>query len=147
MDNSEVFTFIEGKTIDLVPINSEHVKLYVKWNNDPKVREYALRSLPTTIEEIKKWFKPLKDGLKDFIRFEIWHKKDRKPIGIIQLTDIMWFDRTADPFIYIGDTDYWGQNIAVEATELLFEYAFNEVNLNRLNAWVAIENKRSLSFS
>lgn len=30
---------------------------------------------------------------------------------------------------------------------MLFEYAFNEVNLNRLNAWVAIENTRLISFT
>ena len=33
-----------------------------------------------------------------------------------------------------------------ENGKLLFKYAFNEVNLNKLNAWIANENKRSLSF-
>ena len=27
-DSSEVFTYIEGNTVDLVPINSEHAKIY-----------------------------------------------------------------------------------------------------------------------
>jgi hypothetical protein len=30
--------FIKGDQIDLVPLDSDHVKLYVKWQNDPEIR-------------------------------------------------------------------------------------------------------------
>ncbi len=151
MDNPESFTFMEGKTIDLVPLNSEHAKIYTRWINNPKIRKYLFGDLtyrlPNTLEEIKKWFEPPQDGLKDNIHFEMWHKNDKKPLGLIGFAYIDWIDRIGFAYIFIGDTDYWGQNIAGEATELLFKYAFNEVNLNKISAWIAIENKRSLSFA
>jgi RimJ/RimL family protein N-acetyltransferase len=147
MDNPESFTFIEGKTIDLVPLNSEHFKIYTSWFNNPKVRKYLFGDLryrlPNTLEEIKKWFEPQQDGLKDKIHFEIWHKNDNKPLGLIGLAYIDWIDRWGVAYIFIGDTDYWGHNIAGETTELLFKYAFNEINLNKISAWIAVENKPS----
>lgn len=37
----EVFPFIEGQSVNLLPINSEHVEIYIKWENNPKVRRYS----------------------------------------------------------------------------------------------------------
>jgi len=145
MDNSEVFTFMEGKTIDLVPLNSEHAKIYARWINNPKIRRFICNRLPNTIEDINKWFEPTKEGLKNNIHFEIWHKTDKKPVGIIGFYYIDWFDRHGEAYIYIGETDYWGKNIAPEATELFFKYAFNDANFNKIIAEIAVENKPSLS--
>ena len=38
------FPFIEGKTLDLCALNSEHADLYAKWKNDPIVRKYSRKS-------------------------------------------------------------------------------------------------------
>ncbi len=40
--------------------------------------------------------------------------------------------------------EYWNQNIATESLKLLLEYGFNELNLNKMNGWVNVENKASL---
>ena len=145
MDNLEVFTYIEGKTVDLGPINSKHAKIYARWINSPKIRRFIFNRLPSTIEDIKKWFEPPKEGLKNDVHFEIWHKIDKKPVGIIGFLSIDWFDRAGYAYIYIGETEDWGKNIAPEATALFFKYAFNDANLNKVIAWIAVDNKPSLS--
>ena len=79
MANEHNFTFIRGDIIDFVPLNSEHVNLYVKWENTPSVRIYSRNIIPNTKEDMKRFFKPSEGrGPKREISFELWHKKDQK---------------------------------------------------------------------
>ncbi|MFX1379484.1 MAG: GNAT family N-acetyltransferase [Promethearchaeota archaeon] len=139
-DSEEVPIFIEGETICLIPHNSEYINLYVKWNNDPKVRKYARSIFPIRVEDAKKWFESSERGIPDYIGFVIWHKKDKKPIGTIGLGPVNWVDGWANLGALIGEPKYWNKNIVTEAAELVIEYAFNELNLFKLQACAAIEN-------
>ena len=138
--DSEAFPFIKGKTIYLCPRTSKHVNLYIKWKNDPKVRIYSRNVIPRTIDEQKKRFETRGNKLPEHISFEIWHIKANRPIGVTGLNHIDWVNGWANANLLIGEPDYWGQNIATEATELLAEYAFNELNLNKLHGGAAVEN-------
>ena len=141
----EVFPFIEGETIDLVAGNSKWAPLLCKWMNDPKVRQYARNEWPITLEEIKKWFEPSPNqGMKDFVVFTIYHKKDKKPIGSIAFNHINWLNRNANIFATIGEPEYWGKGIAGEASNLIIKYGFTELNLHKIYSSVYAPNKRSL---
>ena len=144
-DVPEVFPFITGKTIDLCSLNSKNAKLYAKWSNDPKVRAFARWETPIRVEDIKKMFEPQEGRVPNFIVFEIWHKKDKKPLGQCGLGRINWVHGWANAFLFIGEPEYWNKNIATEATEMLVEYAFNELNLNKLQIGAAVENIGSWS--
>ena len=139
---SEAIPFIQGENIDLMPGRLEWAEHYCRWMNSPTVRRFSRNPMPRSLEEIKKWFEspPEQQGMKDFIVFTIWHKKDKKPIGQVGLNHIHWFNRWANAFIHIGETEYWGKNIATETTNLLLKYAFEEVNLNKVSGGVAIDN-------
>lgn len=145
MKDKDVPVFIEGKTISFAVQNSEHIDLYAKWMNNPKVRVFARFEMPIRLEDIKKWFEPRKGRVHNFVVFEIWHNKDNKPIGQCGLAWIDWVSGWANAFLYIGEPDYWGQSIATEATEMLVEYAFNELNLHKLQGVAAVENVGSWS--
>ncbi len=141
----EVFPFIEGETIDLVADNSKWVPLVCKWQNDPKVRRYARNMWPVTIEEIKKWFEPSPDRhMKEFVVFSIYHKRDKRPIGSVGFGRINWVSRNANIFATIGEPEYWGKGIAIEANKLLIKYGFTELNFHKIYAGVFTPNKRSL---
>lgn len=141
MEEDDVFTFIEGENVSLAPSSVENAKLIAKWINDPKVRKFSRNVMPRSLEEIKKWFEPQdNDGVPEHIVFNIWHKKDKKLIGTAGLNHINWFNRWANAFLQIGETEYWNQNIATEATRLLLKYAFEEVNLNKVSGGVAVDN-------
>lgn len=62
MDDSKPSTSIQGELIDLLPLNSKYIKLYVKWVNDPKVRIYTRSILPQTVEEMKKFLENQEKG-------------------------------------------------------------------------------------
>ena len=145
MEDIDHFPFIEGKIIDLCARNPKHVELYAKWKNDPDVRRYSRNVMPRTLDEQKKSSERRQERTPEHINFEIWHKKDKKPLGIIGLGWIDWVNGWANAFILVGEKEYWNKNIATEATELLIEYAFNELNLNKLHGGVAVKNIGSWS--
>ena len=140
LDDIDHFPFIEGKIVDLCARNPKHVELYAKWKNDPIVRRYSRNVMPRTLDEQKKSAERRQGRPPEHISFEIWHKEDNKPLGIIGLGWIDWVNGWANAFILIGEKDYWNKNIASEATELLIEYTFNELNLNKLHGGVAVKN-------
>jgi len=144
-ENDGVFPFIEGERIDLVATNSKWADLSSKWMNDPEVRHYRRNAWPITLEEAKKWFEPSSgQGMKDFVVFTIYHKKDKKPIGDVGLNRINWLNRNANIFWTIGEKEYWGRGIAVEASKLLIKYGFTELNLHKIYAGIFTPNSRSL---
>jgi len=144
-DEIKAFPFIEGETIDLVAGNSKWAQLSCKWQNDPKVRRYARNMWPHTIEDVKKWFEPSPDRhTREFVVFTIYHKRDKRPIGTVGLGRINWVSRNANIFATIGEPEYWGKGIAIEANKLLIKYGFTELNLHKIYAGVFTPNKRSL---
>jgi len=46
--------------------------------------------------------------------------------------------------LMIGEPDYWGHHIGTEATRLLINYAFNELNLNKLYGEIFSPNTGSI---
>ena len=144
MENSEVHTFIEGELIDLLPLNSDHVELYSKWENNPKVRKYARTEIPITVDESKKYLEQGKSKIRTRIMFEIWHKKDEKPIGFCEFDDIFWSYRIAHIGYLIGEVEYWGKGIGTELVKLLLEYGFKELNLHKITVDVVVPNLSSI---
>ena len=141
----EVFPFIEGGTIDLVARNSKWANLLCKWMNNPKVRHYSRNIWPLTLEQVKKWSEPLPDSqTREFIVFTVYHKEAKQPIGSIGFSRINWVSRNANIFLTIGESEYWGKGIAGEASKLLINYGFTELNLHKIFAGVFTPNKRSL---
>ena len=135
--------FIKGERIDLVVPRSEWAEIRIRWSNNPKVRKYLRGPLPHTIDETKKRSEYVPNGLGNWIGFVIYHKADEKPIGQVGLSRINWFNGWANAFADIGEVDYWNQNYATEAVELLLKYAFEELNLNKISGSVAIKNQGS----
>ena len=113
--------------------------------NDPNVRHYARNIWPHTLEDVKKWYDPLPDKqMKDFVVFTIYHKQAKRPIGSIGFSRINWVSRNANIFAIIGEREYWGKGIAGEASKLMINYGFTELNFHKIIAGVFTPNTRSL---
>jgi len=140
MNKNLIPTFIKGQLVDLLPLNQDHIKLYLKWENNPKTRLYSRNVLPLTFNDLKKRIESQKDGIKNNINFELWHNKDKKPIGFGEVSMINWFSRKASLGLLIGEPDYWDLKIGTETSTLLIKYAFQELNLNKLTAYIIKQN-------
>jgi ribosomal-protein-alanine N-acetyltransferase len=132
--------FIKGDQIDLVPLDSDHIKLYVKWQNDPEIRKYARNEFPTTIELFKKLFEPKGWSNENNVHFEIFHRDDNKAIGLAEINNIRYAYRRANISVTIGEMQYWGKGIATEAGKLLLNYGFGELNMYKIRTMIYSPN-------
>ena len=135
--------FLIGDQLNFMQVNSDNIPLYVKWDNSADVRKYAREIFPTTAEEWRKEITAENFGAHDFVQFEIWHREDRRSIGLATLHHIRWPDRVAWLGIVIGEPKYWNSGIATEATSMIFKYGFNELNLHKITAYIYAGNEAS----
>jgi len=139
---------IRGKSIYLSAIEKEDLKKLMDWRNIPDFRKHfrEYREINTDMQEAWYQNKVLNDN--STIMFSIKRVSDNELIGCCGLCYINWIHRHADLSLYIGwnneyidDTGY-----AKESCILLFNYAFNELGLNKI--WTEIyefdEKKKKL---
>lgn len=93
------------------------------------------------------------DGFKSFIQ-NSWNdrsnihyaiEEDDEYAGTISLKNINLIDRNAEYAIVIRKK-FWGTGLAKEATELILNYGFNSLNLNKIYLNVLSSNERANKF-
>ena len=124
-----------GKKIYLRPIALEDAsEEYVSWLNDTDVNQYLeSRFVLATIENVKKFIEATLQSDSNYF-FAIIDNATNKHIGNIKIGTISNIHKRGDIGILIGNKNFWGKGIASEAIELLTEFSFNELNLNKVLA-------------
>lgn len=64
-------------------------------------------------------------------------------IGTVGIHGVDWVNRTAEYGTAIWSSQHWDQGFGAEATQLLLKYAFEQLNLNRIELRVFAFNKRA----
>ena len=139
--------FIKGNIVSLYPINADHFSLYCKWINSPESRIFNDSKFPQTIEEIKKFFEPKEERVKEVIHFEIRSKKENKPIGLTGFIRINYFSRMGIVNSIFGEKLYKTEEIALEVNKLIFNYGFGELNLHKIGLRILALDNFSLKIS
>jgi RimJ/RimL family protein N-acetyltransferase len=65
-------------------------------------------------------------------------------LGNVGLHRISWEDRRATFGIFIGEKAYWGKGYGTDATRAVLRFAFDEMNLNRIDLQVLDDNERGI---
>jgi len=137
---------LRGKRISITPIKREYIESFIKWLNDPEITQYLTIYLPLTLMEEEEWLENLKNR-QNTIHFSIVISKENnsgKLIGNCGIHNIDWKNRFGEAGIMIGEKEFHNQGYGTEAMELLLEYAFNTVNLNRIELNVYDYNTRAI---
>ena len=134
---------IQGEKIYLRAMELSDMDVYQEMFNDESISQsVAGWSFPVSMFEQENWFQRsvMDAGNK---RFSIVLKETDEVVGMLTLTDIDWQNRSAFHGIKLRSSCPKCQGIATDAVMTLMRYAFEEVNLNRLDgAWLAY-NKAS----
>lgn len=138
--------FLRGKKTILRPLRkATDFELCLRWINDPEVNQYLLSYFPVTEKKEKEWFNRLANNPTEIVLGI--ETLAGKLIGNMALVHINAKDRTALTGALIGEKEYWGKGYGTDAKMTLLNYAFNTLNLRKINSSVYAHNKRSLKYN
>lgn len=130
-----------GQTISLRPFERRHLEKTRTWVNDPELARLLNRSRPVTETEHEQWFENLcKQDDRAFFAIETM---DGNYIGNVWLWNIEWRHRKAELRIVIGERAHIGRGVGTVAISLLCDYAFANMNLHKVYAFVLAINPRA----
>lgn len=134
-----------GKSLILRPLKKSDLEKNLIWRNDLEIIKNAqLIHFPKTYEIDETWFdKVLYDTSNRNIYFGIEEIKTNEFIGIIQLNEIDWISRTCVWGFIIGEKNKRGLGYHIEAPHLLFDYAFNVLNLHKISSYAVAFNENT----
>jgi RimJ/RimL family protein N-acetyltransferase len=135
-------TVITGDHIVLRPLNKADIENRVRWFNDPDVRQTLIISERFELEKTIRWFEKIQ-AADSRVEFVI-ETPQKTPVGVIGLAGIDSTHRTAEIYIVIGQKEFWGKGVMLEAECLLIEWAFNSIGLEKIWAQTCPDNIASL---
>ena len=110
---------------------------YLGWLNDPEVNTYLeTRFLPQTLEAMQTYWEAHRDDPSSPWFAICLASEDYRHIGNIKLGPIQWVHRRGDLSLFIGERSCWGKGYASEAIALVRDWAFLELDLQKLNAGI-----------
>ena len=135
---------IEGEKVILVPLDREQQKAFRQAWNTQDFKDQQVKHLPEVkpapLPRIENSLNQSRDGALFMMRTT---SEDRL-IGFIALEGFDWAARSGWVGIGISDPAYRGKGYGTEAMRLLLRYAFDVLNLNRLNLNVVSHNDRAI---
>lgn len=135
--------FLEGKQIELVSINTDHVEIHLEWLNDARVRAHYRRMYPTRIDLFKKEIEKVEESQRR-VQFELVEKSTQTPIGLIGFDALNWPNRFGEISMMIGDPTMWNRGYGTDAVQLLLKYGFDELNLHKILTMILAPNRAAL---
>ncbi|MDZ7331684.1 MAG: GNAT family N-acetyltransferase [candidate division KSB1 bacterium] len=131
--------FLIGKKIYLRPVEPEDAAFLARGENHPAVREALFLAFPvsmgTELEKIEQFIKS-----KEAIVLIIVDQQTNQPVGQTAFFRIDFVSRAAVFYLAILDPSHWSKGYGSEATQLMVDYAFETLNLNRIQLHVCAEN-------
>lgn len=135
--------FISGEKVYLRPVEEADYNLVHFGKNNEEVRETLFLFSPLTMQqvtaELKSWIENKETAL-----FTICQNGTDLPVGQTALLRIDYVSRAAIFYIAIYDPAFWSKGFASEATKLVVKYAFDVLNLNRIQLHVSSENTNGI---
>ena len=130
--------FLKGVGVGLRTYNECDFELIFKWVNDCETTAFMFTGqTPKTPEEVKKIYKNEFDNSSNIV-FMAEDLGEEKTIGMAGLYDINPINRKAEFRILLGDSR--GKGLGTEITDIIVNYGFKSLNLNRIYLGVTNEN-------
>ncbi len=135
--------FLIGKQIYLRAAEEGDENIIALSENHPEPRQTLYYALPTNLEQQRV---KLQERAADpnTVLFTIVKIEADQPIGTTSFLRIDWVGRMAIFYIAIAEKENWSKGYGSEATQMMIDYAFGTLNLNRIQLHVSIENEAAV---
>ncbi len=132
-----------GKRIYLRAIEESDVARITVWMNDHETTRYLLTGrFAMTHADERAWLHS-HSGKQDNMVFAICRNDDDQHIGNCGLHEVSWIDRCCVLGVVIGDSRERGRGYASEVVPMLLAYAFQDLNLERVELSYMAGNDRA----
>jgi len=138
---------ITGKNIRLRALEREDIPRCTRWVNDPDVIRYTTINSPLSFAMEENWFAHQLEAdtrKGQILAIEVRTGEDWLHIGNCDLHNIDSVTNEAEFGIMIGEKEYWNKGLGREATRLMLQHGFEDLNLNRIYLYVVAENIRGI---
>lgn len=127
--------FLENEHLFLRNVTLDDVNdTYYQWLNDPQVNQFLETRFVVQSKTKIAEFVTSKEESTNEILLAICDKNNKLHIGNIKIGPINWHHRRAEISLVIGNKNYWGKGVASQAIQLVSEFSFQVLNLNKLMA-------------
>lgn len=126
-----------GVEVSIRKFEKTDIPKKVEWINNPDNNQFLHYDIPISIESTEKWYKM---HIGDGDRYDAIIEVDGIPVGTIGLLNIDNNNSKAEYYIAMGETNFKGKGVAKKASELLLNYCFYELGLNRIYLFTEIDN-------
>jgi len=133
--------FLKGDTLYLRPLHETDISgKYRYWLNDPEIVQYNSHGrFPMTPDKLASFVELAKKSNTSLVLAVVDLETDLH-IGNVSLQAINWIDRNAEIAFLLGEKDFWGKGVMLEAGTLLLQHGFNTLNLHRIYCATSAEN-------
>lgn len=129
--------------VELVQLTFNKIELVRKWRNSDKIKQYMEFRGEITKEMQINWFEKVNQSNNDYY-FLI--KVDGKEVGLINIKSINRNEKCAESGIFIWDDTCLHSGVSYRAALCLFDFSFQVLSLDYLNAHIYNTNIRSIKF-
>jgi RimJ/RimL family protein N-acetyltransferase len=133
-----------GNKVVLRAVEKEDLTRFFKWSDDYEFKRYYNFTIDfgNYDEAVDNFYKGR--SLQNTAEFSILDKSNKILIGRCMLTDIDLINKKSMCMMYIDDRNCRDSGYGTEAMRLLMKFAFEDLGLNRLGAWVFDFNKYAI---
>ncbi|MFX1304262.1 MAG: GNAT family N-acetyltransferase [Promethearchaeota archaeon] len=143
----EIIEEINDKNLFLRKISKSDAKFFLKSLNEKGITNYLSLGPLGTLEHTKRLISSYLKYWDNYLQFNYiieLHEANKVKIGSISLWNVNWQHLRSQVGIWLIPS-FWGKGLGERSINLLKNIAFNHLKINRLEAYIAVVNKRSIS--
>ncbi|MFX0076099.1 MAG: GNAT family N-acetyltransferase, partial [Candidatus Hermodarchaeota archaeon] len=147
MENIELIEEIRDENLYLRKITKNDVSFFYQSLKEKEMTNYLSLGPLRSFEHSKRLIKNYLRSWDKFLQFnyviELREYSSTNRIGSVSLWALNWYHQRSGIGIWILPK-YWKKGYGTKSIELIKNIAFNHLNLNRIEAHIAIQNDRSI---
>lgn len=133
-----------GEKVILRELRKSEMEIVKQGINDKEVRYFLSdQILPYKYEDEISWYDGVSGNTLKGYNFAIEDKETGKYIGACGVNELKDIARVATIGILIFDKKYWNRGYGTDALNVLIDFLFNQVNMNKISLKVYSFNERA----